>query len=132
MERENQSLRTKIHMSLRVFIRTAVLTCLIIVVLDAFSPAQSGNHGVLEGTLADQSGAVVPGAEILAVHTATGAVYKSTSADDGFFRFPLLPAGEYDLTVKRKGFATLNEKGIPLTIGAKVNLKLSLKVSSIE
>src|SRR6266700_883889 len=131
MEGKIKSLRAK-PVSLRLFVRTAVVISVVSVALVAFSAAQSGNQGTLEGTLVDQSGAIVPGGEIVAIHTSTGATYKSTTADDGFFRFPLLPVGVYDLTVKHKGFANLNEKGIQLTIGAKVNLKLSLKVSSLE
>jgi hypothetical protein len=73
----------------------------------------------------------VSGAELTATRTATGAIFRTTSKGDGFFEFPVLPVGPYDVAVKKAGFATLEEKGIKLTIGAKVSLQLELKVSSV-
>ncbi len=111
--------------------RIVILVCLLFVFLGA-SFAQGGNQGLMEGTVVDQSGAVVPGAEITATHAATGAVFKVVSKDDGLFTFPVLPVGTYDVEVKRQGFTTVTEKNVELTIGAKLNLQLALKVSSKE
>ena len=41
--------------------------------------AQAGNEGTIEGTVTDQTGAVVSGAEITATHTTTGAAFHTTS-----------------------------------------------------
>jgi len=88
-----------------------------------------GNQGTIEGTVTDQSGAVVPGVEITATLTTTGAAFKATSGNDGFFVFPILPVGIYNLTTKKDGFSSITENGVELTVGAKLNLKLALKVS---
>src|SRR5262245_39085236 len=92
--------------------------------------AQGGNQGTLEGLVTDQTGAVLPGAEITGTHTTTGAAFQTTSRDDGLFAFPPLPVGVYDVAVKKQGFTALTEKGLKLTIGAKVSLRLELKVSA--
>lgn len=94
--------------------------------------AQVGNQGLIQGTVIDQTGAVVPGAEITATRTATGTTVKTTSKEDGFFEFPGLPVGIYDLEVRKPGFAALADKGVELNIGAKLDLKLEFKVSSSE
>jgi outer membrane receptor protein involved in Fe transport len=94
--------------------------------------AQSGNQGTILGIVTDQSGAVVPGVEITATQTETAATFKATSTGDGLFEFPLLPVGSYDVSAKKDGLGAVIEKGIQLTIGAKVNLKLALKVSGKE
>jgi outer membrane receptor protein involved in Fe transport len=112
----------------RLTARIILISLLLAAVTLAF--AQGGNQGTLEGTVTDQTGAMVTGAEITATHTATGAEFKTTSKEDGFFAFPLLPVGLYDLAVKKQGFTILAEKSLKLTIGAKVNLQLQLKVSS--
>src|SRR5260221_12836203 len=91
-----------------------------------------GNQGTIQGTVVDQTGAVVPGAEIVATRTATAATFTTTTTSDGFFEFPILPVGTYDLQVKRSGFTTLTDKGVELHIGAKLNLKLELKLSGKE
>jgi hypothetical protein len=94
--------------------------------------AQSGDQGTIQGTAIDQSGAVVPEAEITATLTTTGASFQTMSKDDGLFTFPLLPVGIYDLSVKKPGFSTLRETGLKLTVGAKVSLRLELKVSATQ
>ena len=119
--------------SREMFFKLSVKVVVLISVLLAgatLSSAQGGNQGAIEGTVADQTGAMVSGAELTATHTATGATFKTTSKEDGFFEFPLLPVGLYDVAVKKQGFATLAEKGVKLTIGAKLTLRLALKVSS--
>jgi len=115
-------------MSVRLSLRIAVLIS-VMLALSTVAPAQGGNQGSIEGTVADPSGAVVSGAELTATHTATGVSYKTTSKEDGFFEFPLLPVGAYDVAVKKQGFAPLTEKDVKLTIGAKMSLRLELKVS---
>src|SRR5262245_29564241 len=69
----------------------------VLLVAANIASAQGGNQGVIAGTVTDQAGAVVQGAELTATHTATGATFKTASKDDGFFEFPLLPLGLYDL-----------------------------------
>jgi outer membrane receptor protein involved in Fe transport len=117
------------NMFIRLSARIAILSAVLFAVVSLAS-AQGGNQGAIQGTVTDQTGAVVSGAELTATHTDTGTTFKTTSKEDGFFEFPLLPVGLYDLDVKKGGFATISEKGVKLTIGAKLNLRLELKVSS--
>src|SRR5260370_42365100 len=89
-----------------------------------------GNQGTMEGTVPDQSGAVVRGVEITATLTTTGAAFKATSGNDGFFVFPILPVGIYNLTTKKDGFSSITENGVQRTSAAKLNRKLPLKVTA--
>jgi hypothetical protein len=118
----------------KMFIRLSgkTVTVLILALLAGITAAsaQGGNQGTIEGAVTDPTGAVVSGAELTATNTGTGAIFKTTSKDDGFFAFALLPVGLYDVAVTKQGFATLAEKDVKLTIGAKMSLRLELKVSS--
>lgn len=115
-------------MFIRLSARIAVLISLVLAgITMAF--AQGGNQGAIEGTVADQTGAMVAGAELTATHSATGATFKTTSKEDGFFEFPLLPVGLYDVVAKKQGFTIVTEKSVKLTVGAKLTLRLELKVS---
>src|SRR5260370_6163289 len=105
------------------------IAVLISVMLVGITVASAQGQGSIEGTVADPTGAVVSGAQLTATHTATGTTFKTASKGDGFFEFPLLPVGVYDVAVNKEGFATLAEKGVKLTIGAKLSLRLELKVS---
>lgn len=90
--------------------------------------AQSGSEGSLEGTVTDPSGAVVAGAAIRATRMETSAVSVSRSDAHGFFRFPVLPPGTYEITVEAAGFRRFIEQKIEIEVGAKVTLQVQLAI----
>jgi hypothetical protein len=104
---------------------TAQLGFLAIFVASAF--AQSSN-ATLNGTVADPSGAVVPGADLILTNTATNAEAKFTSNDRGEFTFRNLTPGTYDLKVTKDGFQAYVQKGIILTINQIAQANVQLKV----
>ena len=91
--------------------------------------AQVGNQASLEGTVTDSSGAVVPNAAIKLTNTGTGIAFAATTSATGYFRFPVIPVGTYDLSASRDGFAPYTMKTIDIAVGAKVNLPISLAVA---
>lgn len=66
--------------------------------------------GTVEGTLADPSGAMVPGAAVKLANIDTSATFETVTNGSGLFRFPVVPVGIYDLTAKHTGFAMLTGK----------------------
>ncbi|MGA7927938.1 MAG: carboxypeptidase-like regulatory domain-containing protein, partial [Candidatus Sulfotelmatobacter sp.] len=81
-------------------------------------------NGSLSGTLKDQSGAVVSRATITLVNTALKSEYKAVSNGQGFYSFPTLPVGRYDLTIEATGFKT--QKKTNLTVDTDAALKLDV------
>ena len=67
--------------------------------------AQTGT-GNIQGTVKDAADAVVPGAIVNVVHTATSRQYRSPTNDVGFYLFPTLQAGAYQMTVEAPGMET--------------------------
>src|SRR5437588_2180905 len=61
--------------------------------------AQATASATIQGTVTDKSGAVVSGAEVVAKNKATDITRTASSDDTGFYRFELLPAGTYNVTV---------------------------------
>jgi len=103
---------------------------ILLTILLATSPAWSqGNQGTIEGILVDQSGAAVPAAKLTAANKATGIKFQTTSDSNGLFTFPTLPVGTYTLEVEHAGFVKLTEKDVALTVGARLNLTLTLAVA---
>ncbi len=92
--------------------------------------AQSGSEGSIEGTVTDPSGAVVPSVVLTARNVNTAATYTTTSDNEGHFRFLVLPVGTYELVAEHPGFATLIQKDVAVTVGARVNLALSLSLAT--
>src|SRR5262249_43728796 len=74
--------------------------------------AQTVSTAQITGTVKDQSGAVLPGAEIKATQTATGAVRTVISAEDGGYVLTNLPIGPYTVEVSLPGFRTYVQAGI--------------------
>src|SRR5262245_46775337 len=88
--------------------------------------ADSTSYGSIEGVVSDPSGAVAPGAAIRIRHLATAATLTTTTNGRGLFWFPVVPTGVYELAVEKGGFATWMQKDISVTVGARVNLAVSL------
>ncbi len=110
--------------------KMSVLFCLLALLLGSVaSIAQVGNQASLEGTITDSTGAVVPGVAVKLNNTGTGAGFTTVTSDTGYFRFPVIPVGTYELNASRAGFAAYTQKGIDVAVGAKVNLPIALAVA---
>jgi outer membrane receptor protein involved in Fe transport len=119
--------------------RSFVFRCLFVCVLGACSAlaggvvpaaAQSATAS-LEGTIVDQTGAVMPGVTVTVVHAATGVTRTTVTDEKGAFHLPLLPVGVYDLTTELAGFLPRKIPEINLTIGQTLTLSIQMAVSSV-
>ena len=88
------------------------LAVLLVCGLAAGARAQSqATTGVIEGTVFDESGAVVAGASVALKNTATNFERVVVTDVDGRFRGLLLPLGPYRVSASLTGFATLVREG---------------------
>src|SRR5438128_860992 len=101
-----------------------MLSCL--AVMTAFGQAT----GTLTGTVADATGAVLPGVTITATNTATGVVSTTISNEAGVYTIPGLLPGAYTLSAELPGFQKENFSNIDLRSGVTVRLNFGLKVAS--
>jgi Carboxypeptidase regulatory-like domain len=87
-------------------------------------------YGTISGTVTDPSGAVVTGANVVAIQIQTGATTSTDTGRDGRFVFPtLLPSG-YTLSVKAAGFESYAQKGIVLEADQALTLNITMKVGA--
>jgi carboxypeptidase family protein len=87
--------------------------------------------GVIQGSVLDESGAVVAGANIEVKSLETNFARTLISDADGRFVFLQLSPGRYSLTASKQGFATLVQENFQLTVGQAISLNLSMKVSQV-
>jgi len=73
--------------------------------------------GELSGTVTDESGGIIPGADVTAINEVSGATRRSVTNADGFFAFAALPASTYTVQVSLQGFNTFEVTGIELRSG---------------
>jgi hypothetical protein len=115
------------HLSARLATLLLVISVLLV---PAFLSAQTGGNGAISGTVADSTGAVVPGAKVTALNTATGISTTRESSSGGTYNIsPLIP-GNYTLTVTAGGFQTFKQENIAVDALANVGLNITLQVGS--
>jgi Carboxypeptidase regulatory-like domain/TonB dependent receptor len=108
--------------------------CLIFVLLwlsAGIALAQNSNSGLLEGTVKDNSGAVVPDVaiEILNVQAGTSQTLKSNS--DGLYVATSVPLGEYTITFSKEGFESFVRKGVIIIVGT-TTVDAALQVGQVS
>ncbi len=79
-------------------------------------PQSQATTGVIEGTVQDESGAVLPGVTITLLNTATDFEQVLVTDARGRFRGVLLPLGPYRVTAQLEGFKTWVRDGLELTL----------------
>lgn len=94
--------------------------------------AQSATDGAIGGLVTDQSGAVVPGANVSARNLGTGAT--STATTDGIGRYLIihLQPGVYSLEIAGKGFAGYKATKIIVEVGRVTAVDASLGVQAVS
>jgi Carboxypeptidase regulatory-like domain/TonB dependent receptor/TonB-dependent Receptor Plug Domain len=85
----------------------------------------------LSGTVTDPSGANIASATVTLQNSGTGGKHTTTTNDEGLFTLPLLPPGNYTLTVMQTGFATTESRDLVLNVGDQRSLQIQLKVSGV-
>ena len=96
------------------------------------SYGQGGTTSTLAGVVVDGSGALIPGADVVARHNATGVSVSAVTNTEGAFSFPALNIGRYTVTVSLQGFKTAVVNNVVLTSGAGANVRATLEVGALE
>ena len=78
----------------------------------------------------DQSGAVVPNADVLVKQIDTAETRQVRTTGAGEFSATFLHVGQYTITVAAGGFKTKSLNGITLQVDQTINLKISLEVGA--
>jgi hypothetical protein len=94
--------------------------------------AQAVSTSQINGTIQDSSGLAVPGAQVTATQTDTGAVRTVTSGPDGSYVLLSLPVGPYSLQVTKEGFAKYLKTGIVLQVASNSTVPITLKVGAVS
>src|SRR5499433_2302965 len=105
--------------------------CFVTVLLLATNPAygQLGT-GAISGTIFDQTGAVLPGANVTVTNTGTGFMRETVSSDNGDYRLAGLLPGTYELSVQFSGFSRFVRSGLVLQVDQNPRIDVHLQVGS--
>src|SRR5215216_1138893 len=124
-----ETMRSRLFHSVAAIIRGGIVCLLVALALAPVAFAQSQiTTGVIQGTVSDPNGAVLPGATVEVKNLETNLTRNVTTDEDGRFSFLQLPSGNYELTVTNDGFTKLILKSFPLTVGQTIPLNLNMTI----
>jgi len=116
--------------------RVSLRTLLLVTALTSIGPlplgAQQGaTTADVTGIVFDQTGAVIPGAMLIATESSTQLQRTTATGEDGRFRLTALAPGDYTIEAAQVGFRTISRDGVRLSLGTLVELDFVLTVAGV-
>ena len=102
-----------------------------VLLLGTVPAAGQANTGELEGVVLDESGAVLPGATVVATHLESGFSVERLTGADGRYYMAALPIGEWTISAELPGFRRVVRTGIFLDLGRTLELPFELDLGQI-
>src|SRR5271156_147854 len=84
-------------------------------------------YGTLIGTVADKTGAGVPGVTVTVTNQGTGAVRTTVTGSQGDYMVNNLPSGTYTVALRAAGFAGFTQQNINIEINRQVRIDATLQ-----
>jgi len=104
-----------------------------LILLPVLTFAQSqATTGVIEGTVTDATGGVLPGVTVTLRNTATNYTQVGVSDTAGRFRGVLLPLGPYEVRAQLEGFAPQVVKGLDLGVGQTLTIDVTMSQAAVS
>jgi len=107
-----------------------------VILLLAFGPASASfaqrQTGVIAGRVIAREENPLPGATVTISGPALMGINSYLTSNTGFFRFPSLFPGEYELRAEMPGFKTAVRKGLIVSVGKTTELTIELEVAVVE
>jgi len=95
------------------------------------SSAQETNLGGIAGTVSDSSGALIAGAEVLALNDGTSAKYQTKTDPSGGYVLTLLPIGSYTVSVSHTGFLKVQRTNVRVISGQSFTVNFQMSVGQV-
>ncbi|RPI27983.1 MAG: hypothetical protein EHM61_06610, partial [Acidobacteria bacterium] len=88
--------------------------------------------GTLIGRITDQTGGAIPGATVTATEQSTQAQRSTVTDEEGNYRIPFAPLGEYVLKFSMPGFKTVAHSNVEVRLNTTVTVDAQLAVAERE
>src|ERR1700691_1285460 len=93
--------------------------------------AQAG-RGSVSGLVTDPAGALVPGAQVVLLNKATGVSQHTVTSSAGLYTFISLNPGVYQVTASQKGFKSIAQDKVNVTVDQVTEVNITLQVGAIS
>lgn len=88
--------------------------------------------GEVSGKVIDESGGTLPGVTVTLRGEAMPNAQPVVTSETGLYRFPLLPAGVYDIEFALEGFGASKYEAVRVSVGQNLDLNVTMKVSALN
>jgi Carboxypeptidase regulatory-like domain len=109
-----------------------VSLCLSLLLLAAVPTSAQDFRGRINGTVTDNTGAVLPGVTVTASSPALIQPQVQVTGAAGEYRFVALPPGVYDITFELTGFQAIKREGIRVVINQTLTVDQQLQVATLQ
>ncbi len=111
-----------------------VLVSAIAAVLLAIAPtsAQGPTSGSINGTVTDNTGAILPGVTVTATSPALLGAQTAVTNEHGLYRFPAVPPGVYKLTYELTGFSSVVRDSVQVPLGFTATINVQLAIGTLQ
>ena len=96
----------------------------------AVAVAFASINGSISGVVQDPGGSVITGAAVTVTETQTGVKSQTVTDSKGFYNFPDLPIGKYDLEIQSGGFKTFLQTGVVVDANSALRVDATLQIGS--
>ena len=111
----------------RILPAARLLVCLSLICAVLFGQSE---RGTISGTAKDATGAVVPGAKVVANETQTNVTINSATNDAGDYTIANVPVGIYTIRVEKAGFRPALLSGLTVDAATSVRADVTLEVGA--
>ncbi len=89
------------------------------------------NTSVMDGTVTDPQGSLVPRAQVTVTNTLNGQTFTALTDDKGHWAIPALPTATYSVAVSASGFKKAEKREIKMDAGIPATVNVVLEVGAV-
>jgi Carboxypeptidase regulatory-like domain len=101
------------------------------IVLLTTGTARADITGSISGIVTDPSGAVVPGATVVATALSTNIEHKTVTDGRGFYSFPALSVDVYSVSLTQTGYDTFSMQDIKVNANSAIRVDIALQIGKV-
>ncbi len=117
----------------RILPGVAALVLIAAVVGTAGAYAQTNAaDGAVDGYVRSVDQSPLADVRVTLANVTTGVAEETVTDEQGYYRFPLVLPGTYNLRAEAAGFGTLTREGVTVVVGSEIHLPLELRLTSVN
>jgi Carboxypeptidase regulatory-like domain/TonB dependent receptor-like, beta-barrel len=109
-----------------------VLALLVVAAAAAAFAQVSATTGSINGKVSDATGGVLPGVTVTIASPSMQGTRSDVTDQQGDYRFPAVPPGEYRITYELTGFGAVVREGVRVGLGFTATVNIEMRVASLQ